>query len=286
MKDTVLFNGHWIEADSPVFSSQHRASLYGDGLFETLRSHSTDGVRFFESHYFRLMASLRILRMEIPSEWSPEFLLDHLLDVTKKRAVNSRDVRLRLSVWRHGSTGYGSHANGVDWCISGTPLDSTEYRETADSPRILVFKDHAKPPGLLSTLKGPHSFLFGLAERFAKENQATEALILTPDNHLLESSRSNLFILQDGQLYTPPLSAGCTKGVLRQAVLKTAKELGVPVIEKCMSPFDLQRADEVWLSNAVHGIRPVREYKQAHYSLGKANEFLSFIEEESKIFSL
>lgn len=281
MAGKAFFNGSWIDASEPVFRVTDRSVLYGDGVFETIRSHGTEGIRFWEAHYFRLMASMRLLRMRIPDTWSPEFLLNHLIEVAKAHSSNNNDVRIRFSVWRKGESGYGTRSSDVDWSLTAHSLESNQYTELNDYSAV-VFKEFTKAPGALAGLKGPHSFLYTQSERFALEMGASESLVLTPDNRLLEGGRSNLFLVFGSELVTAPLSAGCIRGVMREQVLKQAASLGLSVREETLSPFELQRADEVWLTNAVVGLQSLSFYKQTRFTNDQAIRMLCVLEEVSQ----
>lgn len=277
----ALFNGTWVPDSQPVFAAVDRSVLYGDGVFETIRSTGTDGIRFWEAHYFRLMSSMRLLRMRIPDAWSPEYLLEQLIQVAKRNANNNNDLRLRFSVWRRGGQGYGTLSTNLDWCITAVPLSGTSYSEVS-SYTAVVFKEFTKAPGLLSGLKGPHSFLYVQAERFAQETEAQESLVLTPENRLLEGGKSNLFLVMGRDLITAPLSAGCTRGVIREQILKLAAPSGWNIREETVSPFEIQRADEVWLTNAVVGIQSLSHYKQKEFQRDGAQSLREALEIQSR----
>jgi branched-chain amino acid aminotransferase len=281
MAGKALFNGAWIDASEPVFRVTDRSVLYGDGVFETIRSFGTEGIRFWEAHYFRLMASMRLLRMRIPDAWSPEFLLNHLIEVAAANSINSSDVRIRLSVWRKGEAGYGTRSSEVDWSLAATALDGNLYTETSDYSAV-VFKEFTKAPGALAGLKGPHSFLYTQSERFALEMEASESLVLTHDNRLLEGGKSNLFLVFGSELVTAPLSAGCIRGIVREQVLKQATSLSLSVREETLSPFELQRADEVWLTNAIVGLQSLSHYKQTRFANEQGKRMRGILEDVSR----
>jgi len=281
MAGKALFNGTWIDASEPVFRVTDRSVLYGDGVFETIRSFGTEGIRFWEAHYFRLMASMRLLRMRIPEAWSPEFLLNHLIELASTNSVNNSDVRIRFSVWRKGEPGYGTRSSEVDWSLTANSLEGNHYTELNDYSAV-VFKEFTKAPGALAGLKGPHSFLYTQSERFALEMGASESLVLTPDNRLLEGGKSNLFLVFGSELVTAPLSAGCIRGIVREQVLKQAATLGLSVREETLSPFELQRANEVWLTNAIVGLQSLSHYKQTRFANEHANGMRSVLEDASR----
>ena len=109
----IWHNGNLLNEDEGL-SFNRRSHLYGDGLFETLRIHKGK-ICFWESHYFRLMSSMRILRMDIPLDWSPDKLASEIL--TFKPESSTSDYRVRLSIWRAGELGYKPTTNSIDWCM-------------------------------------------------------------------------------------------------------------------------------------------------------------------------
>jgi branched-chain amino acid aminotransferase len=226
------------------------------------------------------MSSMRLLRLRIPDAWSPEYLLELLLEVAVRNSLNECDVRIHLHVWRRGGPGYGSLSNEVDFALVGTPLNSVTYQEKERFTAV-VFKEFTKAPGVLAGLKGPHSFLYVQAERFALESDAHESLVVTPDNRLLEGGKSNLFLLFGTELVTAPLSAGCIRGILREQVIRLAAEAGLTVREEVCSPFEIQRADEVWLTNAVVGLQTLSHYKQTDFKRQKGAELRTLLETKS-----
>jgi branched-chain amino acid aminotransferase len=111
---------------------------------------------------------------------------------------------------------------------------------------------------------------------------ASESLVLTPDNRLLEGGKSNLFLVFGSELVTAPLSAGCIRGIVREQVLKQAAALGLSVREETLSPFELQRANEVWLTNAIVGLQSISHYKQTRFAKEHANGMRSVLEDASR----
>jgi branched-chain amino acid aminotransferase len=204
-----------------------------------------------------------------------------LIEVAKSNSIKNNDVRIRFSVWRKGDSGYGTRSSEVDWSLTASILEGSQYTELSDYSAV-VFKEFTKAPGALAGLKGPHSFLYTQSERFALEMGASESLVLTPDNRLLEGGKSNLFLLFGSELVTAPLSAGCIRGIVREQVLKQAASLGLSVREETLSPFELQRADEVWLTNAVVGVQSLSHYKQTRFANEQANRMRSVLEDVSR----
>ncbi len=257
----VWYQGNLLsDAEGHAFS--RRSHLYGDGVFETIRVHH-GRLCFWESHYFRLMSSMRILRMDIPTNWSPD---DMEAELRSYLPNTSSDYRLRLAVWREGGIGYAPSTQEVDYAVHVTPLADTGYPHPLKTLQVDLFQEHKKAPGLLSTLKASHSALFILAAQFAIDQELDDAIVLSHDNRMLETSRGNLFVLKEAQLTTAPLSAGALRGVIREQVLRLAPGLGLAIREEALSPFALLEADEVWMTNAIDGVSAVTHYRKTRYS--------------------
>ena len=252
-------------SDAEALSFSRRSHLYGDGVFETMRVHQ-GRICFWESHYFRLMASMRILRMDIPQSWGPDELEADILSC----AQSSGDLRVRLSVWREGDLGYAPSTGAVDWALQVEPIPGAGYPHPLPELKVDLFQEHKKAPGLLSTLKMSQSALYILAAQFAQEQGLDDAIVLSTDNRLLETSRGNLFVLKDSTLSTASLAEGALRGVMREQVLRLASGFGWTIEEKALSPFALLEADEVWMTNAVSGISAVTSYRKTTYGTEQA----------------
>ena len=258
----------------------NRAQAYGDGLFETMRV-SKGRVLNPEEHYFRLLAGMRILRMPIPSHWNPD---GWLADLKTSELDATRDYRLRLSVWRTGELGYTPEPRaGVEWDVTATPIDGIGYPVPVLRPELGLFQDHRKSAGILSNVKTSSAVLYVLAAGFAREQRVEEVLILNHENQVLEASKSNVMLVQGEEIITPPLSAGALRGVMREVVLGLAPSLGLLVREEVFSPFALQSADEVWLTNAVHGVAAVRKFRKTEYSSNRAEAMQKLVIERAHL---
>jgi len=261
----VWYHGNILsDAEGQAFS--RRSHLYGDGLFETIRVHR-GRLCFWESHYFRLMSSMRILRMDIPASWSPDEMEAELRSYLPD---TSGDYRLRMAVWREGGVGYAPSTAGVDFAVHVTPLEDVGYPHPLKTLQVDLFQEHKKSAGLLSTLKASQSTLYVLAAQFALDQGLDDAIILSHENRLLETSRGNLFVLKGAVLTTAPLAAGALRGVIREQVLRLAPGLGWTVKEEALSPFALLDADEVWMTNAVDGVSAITQYRKSVYGMAQA----------------
>jgi branched-chain amino acid aminotransferase len=261
-----IYNGEIREGKRVELALNNRALNYGDGVFETIK-YSFKRINFWEDHYFRLMSSMRILRMEIPANFSPEYLEEQLRSCLEANGLIEDAARLKLLVFRKAGGYYTPNNNGVDFIISASPLEHADYRLNSRGLEIDLYKDFYKQKGLLSNLKQLGAALYTIASVYRAENDLDECVLLNDDKQVVEAISSNLFMVKNKEVFTAPLETGCLKGVMRKQVIDLLPKLGYEVREESFSPFELQRADEVFLTNAINGDYPLWANSPADPSL-------------------
>lgn len=262
------FNGELIEGIEFETTIQNRGLNYGDGVFETLRF-ANNRINFWEDHYFRLMSSMRIMRMEIPMTFSPEFLEKEIRDTIQAFQNHKEDksFRVKILITRKPGGYYTPVTNEIDYLISLTSIEEDRFVLNETPLEIDLFKDFHKQKGMLSNLKLASSPLMTLASIFKSENQLDECLLVNDDKYLTEAISSNVFLFMNSKLRTPSIESGCLKGIIRKKIIEIAAKMNIEVeeVEK-LSPFDLQKADEVFLTNSIKGIQWVGKYRKKTYS--------------------
>lgn len=259
----VNFNGSLVEDIQANISYSDRALKYGDGVFTTIKY--ANGLHFWEDHYFKLMAAMRILRMEIPMSWNPEFLQHNIMELIGARHLEKQAARIRFSVYRIGGGRYTPESEDILFVIEADAYPHMDYVLNDRGLVVDLFRDHYIPGGLLSTLKTTNAQERILAGIFAKENNLDAAILLNFEKMVVGASAHNVMVLHQGELKTAPLLSGAQKGVMRSKVMDLASNLGLVVKEELFSPFDLQRADEVWLTNSLSGVQWVGAYRKKTY---------------------
>ena len=268
----VNFNGKIVDENENLLIN-NRAFLYGDGVFETLKI-VTSKILFFEDHYFRLMASMRILRMEIPVHFTMEFLENEILSLAKINNVETV-ARVRLTIFRNDGGYYLPITNNVSYLINIKTLENQLYKIEHTAYEIELFKDFYITKHLLSTIKTTNKIINVTASIFAKENDYNNCLLLNDSKNIVEAINGNLFMLIGNKLITPPISEGCLNGIMRKQILALAKKIDhLEVVEEVISPFDLQKADELFLTNIICGIQPISKYRKKNFTNQLANELL------------
>ncbi len=266
-------NGYIIRNKHLGIQINNRGLNYGDGVFETIKF-SHNRLNFFEDHYFRLMASMRLVRMEIPMEWSPEYLEEQIRKTLSANGLEEKAARVKLLVVRKAGGFYRPETNDVDFLITTEAWAQDSFDLNSKGLEIELFKDYYKQSGLLGNIKTTSAQLYTIASIFAEENNYDDVLLLNEKKEVIESTKANLFMLKGVELYTAPLDSGCLKGVMRKRIIELAPKLDLQVKEEAFSPFALQKADEVWLSNAMHGIQWVEKYRKKTYVHAKAGEMI------------
>jgi branched-chain amino acid aminotransferase len=258
----INYNGKLIQK-SDLNPTLNRGFLYGDAVFETLRVINNQ-VLFLEDHYFRLMASMRILRMEIPMNFTMEFFEQEILS-SITQIDSQKSYRVRVTVYRDSEGFYLPKKNEISYFIQSETLVSTNYQFNTDAYEIDLFKDFYITKHLLSTLKTNNKALQVTASIFATENGLDNCLLLNDAKNIVEAIQGNLFMVIAGKLITPPLSEGCLNGIMRKQIIRIAQKMKIELEERPISPFELQKADELFVTNTIQGIQPITKYKKTIY---------------------
>jgi branched-chain amino acid aminotransferase len=277
----INYQGDIIELNALPVQDVKRATMYGDAVFETIRMRDNK-LLFVEDHYFRLMASMRILRMPIPMEFTPEFFVEEANRLAEEVAVT--DGRLRLQVVRKSEGKYTPDDNNkCVWWMELEELSTQDYTWTSKGLKVDLFKDHYIQPGLLSTLKSSNALPYVLAGIFAKENGFDAMLLVNDKKMLVEANAANVFVLKDNILKTAPLEDGPLRGVFRKNLIGWAKEIGLEIKEESINPFELQKADEIWLTNTISGVQWVEKYRKRTYKGDKAKELIELLQRKLNV---
>ena len=277
----INYQGDIIDLNALPVQDVKRATMYGDAVFETIRMRDNK-LLFVEDHYFRLMASMRILRMPIPMEFTPEFFVDEANRLAEEVAVT--DGRLRLQVVRKSEGKYTPDDNNeCVWWMELEELSTQDYTWTSKGLKVDLFKDHYIQPGLLSTLKSSNALPYVLAGIFAKENGFDAMLLVNDKKMLVEANAANVFVLKDNILKTAPLEDGPLRGVFRKNLIGWAKEIGLEIKEESINPFELQKADEIWLTNTISGVQWVEKYRKRTYKGDKAKELVELLQRKLNV---
>lgn len=262
----INFNGSMRKKSEPILHPGNRAFNYGDALFETLKTENSK-IYFLEDHYFRLMASMRMLRMEIPLNFTMEFFESELLKTVQQN--NLENARIRFTVFRKDGGLYNPISNQIAYLIEASPL----HILVKETYVVDIFKDYYLNSDMLSTLKTTNKIINVLASIYAKENGFDNCILVNERKQVVEAINGNIFTVKGNIIKTPPISEGCIKGITRKKIIEIVSKSDDYTLEESeISPFDLQKSDEVFITNAIVGIQPVTHYKKCNYKTEVSKE--------------
>lgn len=275
----INFNGSLVVSDSNLLV-QNRGFLYGDAVFETVKILDSK-ILFLEDHYFRLMSSMRVLRMEIPMDFTMEYLEDQILTLLKNKNLEN-SARARITFYRNDGGYYLPKTNTVSFLIHAEILLDTLYLINQVEYEVDLFKDFYVTKQLLSSIKSSNKIINITGSIYANENGLDNCLLLNDSKNVIEALQGNIFMLKGNLLITPPVSEGCLNGVMRKQIIEIAKKIdSLVVVEDIISPFDLQKADELFITNVIKGIQPITKYRKKVFAttlaailVQKLNDFI------------
>lgn len=268
----INFNGTIVTPEANLLT-QNRAFLYGDAVFETVKIIGSE-ILFSEDHYFRLMASMRILRMEIPMNFTLEYFEEQILALVKENALE-KSARARITVYRNDGGYYLPTTNTVSFLIHAVALENTLYAIDEKVYEVDLFKDFYITKHLLSSIKSINKIINVTGSIFADENGLDNCILLNDSKNIVEALQGNIFMLMGNKLITPPVSEGCLNGIMRKQILALARKIeSLEVVEEPISPFDLQKADELFITNVIKGIQPITKYRKKEFRADLAKELL------------
>ncbi|WP_336068887.1 aminotransferase class IV [Mesoflavibacter sp. CH_XMU1404-2] len=269
----INFNGN-LQGKKTVITNNNRAYAFGDGLFETIKAvHGK--LLFFEDHYFRLMASMRIMRMEIPMTFTLEYLQDEILKTLKANQLDNATSRVKLQVHRVEGGLYQPESNDVEFIVSVKALDQDFYLLNEGNYEVDLFKDFYVSPSLISTLKTNNKAINIVGSIYAKENKLDNCLLINTNKSVVEALNGNVFLVKGNTIKTPPLSDGCLKGIIRKQLIEIINLMDEYTLEETsISPFEIQKADEMFITNVITGIQPVSKYRKKQFKTDVAKALL------------
>ena len=263
VKKFINFNGNLLPSDQPVLKAGNRSFRYGDGMFETIRLMRGE-VLFFEEHLRRIKKGMHLLGME-----SRDDLTFHNLYLLIRHLEQMNDLkgngRIRLSVFRNEGGLYTPHSNQVSFLLEADPVATEEFVFNENPLRIEVFTEIAKPKNKFSNIKTSNSLLYVMAGIHKQKQGLDDCIILNDDGRICETIGSNIFLVSNDVVFTPSLSEACIEGIMRGQVihLLRAKE---KKIEECPITIEqVMKADGIFLSNVIDGIKWVGSFRQKRY---------------------
>ncbi|MEM1295287.1 MAG: aminotransferase class IV [Verrucomicrobiota bacterium] len=245
----IWINGELVAREDAAVSPFDHGFLTGDGVFETMKTYGGEPFEY-ERHYARLANAAKMFGLTMPTS---DGLLESIKTVLLANGEENADVRLRVTL-TGGDAPLGSE-KGED--VETLVIASGALPSHPDMGAVVTVPYTRNESGVLAGLKTTSYGENVIALKFAKEKGANEAIFPNTKGHLCEGTGSNIFVVLDGQLITPPLSAGCLAGVTRAVILELCEAEGIAVKEIDLPIEQLAKADEAFLSSTLREVLPI-----------------------------
>lgn len=260
----IICNGEIFSASEPMIFHHNRAFCYGDGLSETMHACGTE-IQFADLHFQRLYKGMQVLQMNISDTIEQKKISREVTRLLNRDKLFNGSC-IKLSIFRDSKGLYTPERNDVSYVIECNPLEFEKYQLNKVGLTIDIYVDIVKQVTPFSNFKTANALLNVMAGIYVNKHNLGDALILNERNSITESTRSNVFFVNDNLLFTPGLETGCIAGIMRHKILQFASLLNLKIEEKnYISEKNLLEADEVFFTNAIEGIRWVVAYKQRRY---------------------
>ena len=262
MTEKVFLNGKLVDIDKAGVSVTDSGFLYGAGLFETMRS--CNGVVFsLKDHLDRLSFSAGALSIKT---YDRKYITDAIYKVLKANKLT--DARLRLTI-TGGPMSESEEERKPTLLIAATKLQPypAEYYKNGVLVVLCPFRQNTAEPVYGHKTTSYFSRMIGL--QLAHQKRAAEALWFTVDNRLAEGCISNVFLVKDSALCTPPIGTPVLAGVARKTICQIAFKNSIELVEKNLYISDVLEADEIFLTNVIMQVMPVRAVEKHTVGDGK-----------------
>ncbi|MEZ4722110.1 MAG: aminotransferase class IV [Flavobacteriales bacterium] len=264
--NVIYLNGIYVNRSDAKISISNRAFRYADGCFEAIRIMNGYPV-FWSLHWDRLTRTLEMLQIELMlNESAIKEVIVKLISMNQ-----CLSGMLRIVVSRADGGKYMPLGNEAQVFMELTEMETPHYPEPITLKRAVLFEEFRLPSHELGNHKTLNKTLHVLAALSAKASGCDEAFLVNDKGAVAEAISSNMCLLKNKVITTPPLSDGGLNGTIRRVLLQNSNSIGVKIIEHSITPSELLEADEIWATNASSGISAVTSYAGKSYSADLAN---------------
>jgi branched-chain amino acid aminotransferase len=271
----INLNGDLIDKYKLGFKIPKRNFDFANAVLDVLK-YKSNTVYFIEDHYFRLMSSMRMIRMKIPLEFTLDFYEEQILK-TIKEVNSSSTYQIRVTVYREDRQLINQQDNSINFAIEANIYTNTIPKLY----EIDLYKDFYIFSGLLSTLKTTNQLIFDLASIYAAENDFKNSILINEKKNVVQVVDANIFLIKGMEILTPPLSEGCINGIMRKKIIDLLNlDKSYTIKEKSISPFELLHADEFFITNSIIEIQSISKYRKKIYQTKEAENIKRLFSKE------
>ena len=257
--------------DNATIPADNSAFRYGVGIFETMLTINV-AIRLWQYHWERLSSGLPVIGLIAPTLFTADYMQEQILRTVHKNKPGAL-CRVRLQLFGGSGGIFGPDDNKPHFIIECYSLTPDILELNTNGLVIGIADELRKSADALANLKSANALIYAAAARQAKTNKWNDALICNTNGNVIESAIANIFWIKDGAIHTPPLSDGCVAGVMRRHLLTALPD----ITQQPLTADELLTADEVFLTNAIKGIRWVGTIDSAAYHNNRTRQLYAAI---------
>ena len=266
----IIFNQQILRKEEFQISIANRAFLYGDGLFESVKI--INGKPFnLDVHLKRLFSAALLLNLEISISRN-DFQDD--IEILIRENNIKKGGNLKILVFREEGGKYLPENNQASSLIMSETSDKNSFSLNKKGLELGLFKTQLKPMNKLSNYKTISALQSVMCSLDARQKGKDDCLMFNTENRIIESANSNIFYVKNNIIFTPQLREGCVDGTMRNCIL-SLKDLDYKIVENEVKLGDILEAEEVFLTNAIQGVRWVSHIKEQQFTEQKVVKLLT-----------
>ncbi len=262
MTEYINVNGKVLSRDKISISPDNRSFRYGDGFFETMKF-SGGKILLANYHFERLFASLETLEFDTLKPLTADIIYEQVTILALKN--NHSLARVRMTFYRGDGGLYDDFSNKPNYLIQTWNLNPASNHLNENGLVVDFYKDARKTVDRFSSIKSNNFLPYVMGAIYAKKNRLNDCIIMNAYGHVADATIANVFTVNNGVIRTPPLTDGTVNGVMRRFIIRCIKEEGMPFLETSLSEEDILQASEIFLTNAIYGLRWVKQVGTSSY---------------------
>ena len=260
----ICVNGEFKKSAEPSLFPHNRAFRYGDTLVENIHACATT-LQFPGYHLDRLFYNMQLLSMEIPAYFSVSLFSKLAAQLLNKNRIFG-GASIRITVYRDAGTAFIPDTNKAAFLIESLALPRDHYALNERGLAVDICSGYVKPTGPLSGIRNAHCLLYLAAGIEGRKKDLDAVILLNETGKIVETADSNIFLVSGNAVFTPGIAQGCVPGVMRRVILELAETAGYRVNDQSnLTPGVMDDAEEVFLTNAIDGMRWVVACRERRY---------------------
>lgn len=278
IKPQFCLDGAYFYCDEMQLPITNRAFRFGDAVFESLFV-SSKRAPLLHKHFKRLKEAVKYWEMELPVDFTEQRIAREIERLCNKNRL-FQGARARLMIFRAGEGLYTPTENKASYLLEVSHFPEETFVLNSIGWKVGSYNQEFKYPTQAGAYKTAQCILSVKGSIYKQQKGLDEVLLLSPEQNVVEATAYNVFAIKGNVLLTPHLESGCVAGIMRAEVLEQAKEMGLYVEEQPFSLQLLEEAEEVFLTNAVVGLRWVLAWEEKRYFNTTAKKIVALLNQK------